>query len=194
MDAKAVSIRFFHRLYKRGVISEDNVEVCAFGFQRLLIFLLNVSTYLIIGLMLDMILESLIFILAYSPLRMFAGGYHAKSPVVCYFLGIPLFISVLLLQTIAVQHSLPFIALGIIAALIIARIAPVESPSKPLDDMETRVYGKITKLILRVEVLLAVALFFMGWVVVAMAVVVPVTLLCLLLLFGKLMESDYLRA
>jgi len=113
--------------------------------------------------MLDMLLESLIFIIAYSPLRVFAGGYHTESPVVCYLLGIPLFIGVLLLQNIAVYHSLPFIAMGIIAALIIAHIVPVESPNKPLEDIEIRVYGRITKFILRVELVLALILYLVGF-------------------------------
>ncbi|MCL2564258.1 MAG: accessory gene regulator B family protein [Defluviitaleaceae bacterium] len=177
--------KYFYALYKRGVISRDNVEVCAFGFQRFLIFLLNISTYIIIGLVFNMLLESIIFILAYSPVRIFAGGYHAKSPVVCYLLGIPLFLSVLLLQHIAFEYSLFFIAAGIIAAIAIARIAPIESPNKPLEDIEVRVYGKITKLLLRIELVLALVLYLAGFVSAALAIMVPMIILCGVLVVGR---------
>jgi len=151
-----------------------------------MMFLLNIFTYIIIGFLLEMPVQSLIFILAYPPLRIFAGGYHAKTPTACYFLGIPLFISVLLLQRIAVIHSLPFMALGIIAAIIIARIAPVGSPAKPLEDIEVRVYRKITRLHLKVEIGIALALYVARQTMVAMAVAVPMIMLAGVLVMGSM--------
>jgi len=185
MRARIIGKKFFYNLCKSGVISKDNVEVCTFGLQRLLIFLLNVFTYIIIGLVFDMPLESVIFILAYPPLRIFAGGYHAKSPISCYFLGVFLFGLMLLLQRVAVVYNLPFIATGIIAAIGIARIAPVESPNKPLEDIEVKIYGNSTKLIIQIEIVLALALYLMGQIVASMAIFIPMIMLWGVLLIGR---------
>lgn len=58
--------------------------------------MLNVSSDLIFGLILGMFFERIIFLVTYIPLRSFAGGYHAKTPVRCYFASLFLIFAVLL--------------------------------------------------------------------------------------------------
>ena len=53
---------------------------------------------IIIGLLFNMICESIIFMVSYSILRIYAGGYHASTPIRCYLFSIVMIVAVLLLM------------------------------------------------------------------------------------------------
>ncbi len=80
-----ISHKIGDNLVRSNVIKEEDAEIYIYGINQIFVSVLNVSSALIIGLILGMFLESIIFMAAYIPLRSFAGGYHAKTPLRCYF-------------------------------------------------------------------------------------------------------------
>ena len=70
-----------------GNVDEEDKEIYLFGIYQGLIFLLNVVTALLTGIILDMFLESVLFLICFIPLRIFAGGYHAKTQFRCYVMS-----------------------------------------------------------------------------------------------------------
>ena len=71
----------------RGTISEERFSICRYGIKQLFSVCLNLLTTLCIGMVFGLVWESVLFTAAYIPLRSFAGGFHAKTPVLLVFGG-----------------------------------------------------------------------------------------------------------
>lgn len=69
-------------------IQSDNRELYRYGIQQGLTMIMNLATTLLIGLLCGMLWQSIVFYMAYIPLRSYAGGYHAKTPIRCYLFSI----------------------------------------------------------------------------------------------------------
>lgn len=81
----------------RGTISEERFSICRYGIKQLFSVCLNLLTTLCIGMVFGLVWESVLFTAAYIPLRSFAGGFHAKTPVRCYWYSAAMIVIVLAL-------------------------------------------------------------------------------------------------
>lgn len=138
-------------LVRSNVIKEEDAEIYIYGINQILVSVLNVSSALIIGLILDMFPESLIFMATYIPLRSFAGGYHAKTPVRCYFTSLILIFVVLLFCKYVPFNLLLYGGMLLVSLVAIAFLCPVQDNNKPLDTVERKRYKKIAIVILLIE-------------------------------------------
>lgn len=66
-------------LVSNEIIIEENSNLYSYGLQQGLLMILNIATILGIGMVLNMVWESIVFLLTFIPLRSNAGGYHAKT-------------------------------------------------------------------------------------------------------------------
>lgn len=137
---ETLSHKIGNNLVHSNVIKEEDAEIYIYGINQILVSVLNVSSTLIIGLILGMLLESIIFMAAYIPLRTFAGGYHAKTPTRCYILSLIIIIIVLIgIKYIPVLDIIYYVILAA-EILIIFLISPVEDKNKLLNGNEQKVY------------------------------------------------------
>lgn len=137
---------------RSNVIKEEDAEIYIYGINQILVSVLNVSSALIIGLILGMLLECLVFMVAYIPLRSFAGGYHAKTPERCYFASLLLIVSALLFCKYVPFNLFFYGSVLIISSIACAVLCPVQDNNKPLDSDERQRYRKISIVILLVEI------------------------------------------
>ncbi len=136
-----------HRFAANGVIAEKDFEVCRYGIKQLCSVLLNLVTSLCIGAVLGMLWESVLFLVAYIPLRSYAGGFHAKTPLRCYWYSVGMLAAVLLcLRFLPFSLGTAALCYGCSGALL-WRLAPVADRNKPLDEIEIKVYRRRTRLV-----------------------------------------------
>lgn len=157
-----LSHKIGNNLVRSNVIKEEDAEIYIYGINQICVSVLNVSSALIIGLILDMFVESIIFMVVYIPLRSFAGGYHAKTPVRCYFASLIIVFAVLILCKYAPFNLILNGSLLVMSLIVIAFLCPVQDNNKPLDNVEHRKYKKISIIILFIEVLV--------WIIMALAI------------------------
>ena len=81
---RGISAKLTDKLISLKTIDSDDREIYEFGIQHIFITLLNIITIVMIGFLLRSTGEALVFILAFIPLRIFAGGFHFSSPTRCY--------------------------------------------------------------------------------------------------------------
>ena len=140
-----LSHKIADNLVRSNVIKEEDAEIYIYGINQIFVSVL-------IGLILGMFLESVIFLAAYIPLRSFAGGYHAKTPMRCYFASL-LIIFAALLFCKHMCFSLPLfsviLVIGIAACVF---LCPVQDNNKPLDSTECQRCKKISFVVLFVEI------------------------------------------
>lgn len=139
------------------IIEENKVVICRWGISHILDTVFNIITFLIIGILFKMPIETIIFTLGYIPLRIYAGGYHAKTPFRCWCLSnIILAVSLVIVQN-AEKCYIAFCVLSLIAVVVLIILMPVEDLHKPLDQSDRKKYKKRGMTILVIEICISVA-------------------------------------
>ena len=157
------AIKITANLVENKVINEADSEVYSFGLKNGFIILLNLVITLLIGFILRMPLESLLFLLVFIPLRSCAGGIHASNNVRCMILSVIAVVLLLITANliVAIMSAPIIIAAASFCAFVIYGLSPVQDANKPLDDDEIKLYKKRTFKVLCVEFgLLLILLFF----------------------------------
>ena len=140
----------------------EDKAIYTYGIQQGLMILLNFLTTMILGCLFGKILQSIIFTALYMPLRRFAGGFHAKTPMRCYIYSTLMVVLVLLLSQYLEQHFWILITLSVFSMVAIALLSPVEDIHKPLDEAEQCVYRKKTICTLGIELLIIIFFALFG--------------------------------
>lgn len=143
--------RITRKLQENNKINSEQYEICRFGFKQGLTIILNAITMIVIGAVMCELWQTIIFIIAYVPLRSNAGGYHAKTAMKCYIYSIFLMIAVLLALKHLILTRFICIIIIIMSDVIIILLAPVEDNNKLLDSTEKIIYKKRTLIITILE-------------------------------------------
>lgn len=131
-------------LASNDIISEEDKEFYQFAFKQGFRMILNVITTFLIGSVLGMSWQSLLFLFAFIPIRSYAGGFHAATPLRCYLYSMCIITAVLKGISVLEGHTLIQAVLTLVSAIIIYYMAPIESHNKPLTKPERMEYRKKT--------------------------------------------------
>ncbi|MDD4370941.1 MAG: accessory gene regulator B family protein [Anaerostipes sp.] len=116
---------------------KDDEEVYRYGLEILYATVLGIISVIIIGNMLERKIASFIFLLCYCPLRLFAGGYHAKTRARCMLSFLFMFSIILGVNRIFNIFVMEYIHLAIALLfynVVIFVFAPVESTKNLLSE------------------------------------------------------------
>ena len=170
---------------RSNVIKEEDAEIYIYGLNQILVSVLNVSSALIIGWIFGVILEIAVFMAAYIPLRSFAGGYHAKTPLRCYIFSVIMLIVVSIgIKYLLVPDLAYYIAL-VIGIFIVLLLSPILHPTKPLDAAEHKVYKRRTIIVTLVELVLCLLLKLLDLNNLFVSVIYSFVMLSFMLITGK---------
>ena len=180
-----LAVKIVNNLVHSGVIKEEDAEIYIYGINQILTSVLNVSSALIIGLIFGVFPEIAVFMAAYIPLRSFAGGYHSKTPLSCYVFSVIMLIVVSIGLKYLHLADWVYYAVFVAATLVVLVLSPVEDRNKPLAEIEQKVYKKRTMNIAAAEVMVCLALKFVGYDNLFVAVVYSFVVLSFMLVAGK---------
>lgn len=170
--------------YCKGKDSDEN-ELYIFGVNQCLNMLLNILTALFIGILFGETLQILLFMLAYIPLRSYAGGWHSRTPLRCYIFSVIMLIAVSVgMKYLYIVEWVYYVVLAAAVSVVLI-LAPVEDRNKPLDEIEHRVYKKRAALIAAVELVIALMFKVTELDSLFVAVVYSFAVLSLMLIAGK---------
>ena len=172
-------------MVQNEIISSEDREIYVYGLKQGSILLINILTTLLIGFVFNKTTETIIFLASYIPLRIYAGGYHARTQMGCYIFSIVMIISVLLAIEFIPWTNFICIIISMVSALIIFFLSPVEDTNKPLDAAEVKVYGKKAKVILGLELGVLVLMMTFGMKSVVVSMVISLIVLSFMLILGK---------
>jgi accessory gene regulator B len=186
-----LSHRIGDNLVRSNVVKEEDAEIYIYGINQILVSVLNVSSALIIGWIFGVLLEIAVFMTAYIPLRTFAGGYHAKTPIRCYIFSVILLIIVSSCMKYIFIAEWVYYAILATAALVVLILAPVEDKNKPLDETEHKVYKRRTMLIAASELAPALLLKLIMFDALFIAIIYSFVVLSLMLVAGKMKNRSF---
>lgn len=186
-----VPAKITESLIKAGAVPPEDSALYEYGIRQGIFLVINIATAVLIGLFLGMVWQCIIFLIAYNPVRTYAGGYHAGTPLVCYLLSIPMVVAVLLgIKLIPWNGYICAIAL-FIALMIIVLLAPVEDRNKPLNEREKTVYGRRAGVYSAVLSGMAVTLWFAGMAQISLSIVMALGVAAVMLVLGAVKNSNY---
>lgn len=154
---------------------------------------LDVSSALIIGWIFGVVLKIAVFMAAYIPLRSFAGNYHAKTPLRCYFFSVIMLFVVSIGMKYILVAELVYYAILTASVLIVILLSPVEDKNKPLNETEHRFYKRRTILITAAEVAISLLFKLTGLENLFVAVVYSFIVLTFMLFIGLIKNWLVLR-
>ena len=96
-------------------------------------------TVFIVGLLISRPIESIIFITIYATLRIYTGGYHASTTLVCNIVFLGTYLVTVMLEALKVNNSVVWI-MYLLSCLIILRFSPIENVNKELDEKDKEIY------------------------------------------------------
>ena len=136
----------------------DELELVSYGLYNCALSLCGVVVAMILGVIFGKLFEVLFFLTLFIPLRVFAGGYHARSAKRCMVLSTGVIVAVILLSY-AYEHLFSTFDYGIITEFVLFLIcgtvvfllSPVDNDNKRLFNYEIKKYKEITGIIVLIE-------------------------------------------
>ena len=156
-----IASKVVKKLIDHSVIDDTEQELYVYGFFILISQILYFTLTIMFGILLDIVLESVIFYVAFQFIRRYAGGIHASSELKCEIVTTTsIFLCLLCIKLCEINNiQMPILVLTIIAAVSIFILCPLDTPEKPLTKEEYKYFRKISWVILLL-IMLAICI---GW-------------------------------
>lgn len=137
-------------LIDKSIINDTEDELYIYGLFMLLSRTLYFILTLIFGVLLNIVLESVVFYVAFQFIRTSAGGIHASSELKCEVATTLSLLSCLGVVKLCDLYNLKtvIIILTIVATVFIFLLCPLDTPEKPLNKKEKIYFRKKSWIIL----------------------------------------------
>ena len=157
-----------------------------YGLQQVCMNLVNTIVLMIMGIYMQMLFETVIFVISFKAFRKYAGGYHSKTRLGCFALTNAVVLVVLsVMKYLRVNISI-YLGLYLMSVLIIFMYAPVETENKKLDSIERVIYRKRAIIVLIVQSIIVGVLLIFKWYVISKCIILGGIALCCSMIFGML--------
>ena len=154
--------KFADVIVENKLSKTQDKEIIIYGLTTGLELLFNIFTTIILGFVFGLVLESLVFLISFSLIRTYAGGYHCIKAVNCY-----LFSSTIVILVLSIVKFTPneyIFTISIVSLLfsipILLKFMPVDTKTKSLDDEEKKYFRKKAVVNLIVETCIIVVSFY----------------------------------
>lgn len=137
-----VKERIVSAVVKSNNVPDENIVVLEYGLSKIFMLLEDAVFTLVLGYLLGIIVESIIFQILFMLLRMCAGGFHFESKRKCQiFSALVTVVSLLGIRFFPGNFN-GSVVFTLLAGIIIVVLAPVEAVNKPLSDAERSIYHR----------------------------------------------------
>ena len=168
----------------------DNYELYEYAIYIILSSAFHMATVIVLGLVFNLLTESLVFYLSFIVIRKFAGGYHAKTPVRCYLFSFASNIIILCLvkwlSSINTLFIFIFIIFELLCVVLILLISPLDTENNPLTGQEKKMYRMLTSIITILIFIISSLCFFKGYRNIGSSMICGVVMSALVLLMRKI--------
>ena len=143
-----------------GIVRQEEIAVYRYGFDALYTALLQMASIFCLALVVGNFFETFLFFLAFIPLRIYAGGYHAGTRLNCYLLSLANYglFSLALLFVPGAFYS-PLILCGCaFSGVIILPYAPIVHANRKASEASKKHYRRVSLVIGSIEIIVLLTL------------------------------------
>ena len=111
----ALSTVIKNKLLKDNLITKQNQDLYLYGLNGFILLFVNLLTSLLLGYFTNHLLEIIMFLILFIPLRSNAGGFHTKKKLTCYCFSNLMLLAIVYIPNLIISKT----AYGIIAILFV---------------------------------------------------------------------------
>lgn len=149
-------------LVKKNAISTEDSALYSYAMFCVIITLIPIVLSIIVGIITNMLIESLLFITPFVLIRKYSGGFHLKSPNVCLFVSIGIIAVFILCIKLVLQYelySVPLICMLPFGVLLFIK-SPIDTEERKLSERETVVFGRIARVMVIIFLIIVLILAY----------------------------------
>lgn len=150
--------------FRKNILTCEQIALYQYAYEVMLNQAINIFIAVLIAVAFNKPMSVFVFLISYIPLRSYCGGYHARTNGGCTIVSTILILLVCMLEKLTIWDSTTFLSLIFLAVsgALIFIYAPVGDINKPLDEKETIVYRKMSRLVWLVEAVIGVTFWSFG--------------------------------
>lgn len=185
---ETIITHFSEELIVNKIIKKEDKEIIVHGLISGIELVINIITTLALGFIFTIPLESLVFLISYLLIRIYAGGYHCKQSINCYIFSSGIVVLNLAIVKFTPKEYILIISLAIllISLPIILILAPKESEARALDEIERKYFRKKMILYLCVECAVVTILFFVKLIILGFVICLGIMISAIMILLELL--------
>lgn len=167
----------------------DDEEIVRYGLEIMITKMIFAISIAVVGLLMKSFFEGVVFTAAYSLIRQYGGGSHARTRILCYIRSILTFVAALVIIKSVVYMpvlAVPLSVLSVISVVYIFFAAPIDSENKRLDSDEIRVYGRKARIMATAMLIVSVILLLLKFNVFAFSVMTGIVISAFLMVVGQI--------
>lgn len=183
----AVDIAFL--LIKNKIVDIQQRNIYVYALEVILLNGSLLIVFLIASLLCGAMINFWAYLIFFLPIRIFSGGYHAKSSESCFVLSTIMYglsIAITLLFPLLYQNWKWIIA-GVISILVILVLSPMVNENNPLTESQQKRNRIIVCILLAADLVVFILSYNFNWRI-ASNVLVFIVFDALLLLIGKVIS------
>ncbi len=167
-------------------LPQEDRTILEYGLKKIISLMADLIFTVILGVLLKIAVESIIFYFSFMLLRMYAGGYHSKTELQCKIHSV--IVTILSLAFVRVVPDMYGcnVFLMLLSSIMIAFMAPVEAVNKPLSDAERKINRRVSLMILLILNVLSVVSLILHWNYYHRAAMAALLAVLILMIMGKL--------
>lgn len=148
---------------RENIVSEEQREIYQYGVELVISSLIGLFLILVIGLLSGNFIESVIFYTVFCSTRMFCGGFHAHSHLLCKATFVGAFILVIVIDLVLNNiESFYWFIIYIYCLIIVCAFAPVENSNKTLTTNDVKRCKSISFILMMIWLTVMFLLYIFG--------------------------------
>ena len=158
---KSISQYISQTLGDEGVIKKDEIDICKYGIDYFIISVLEILSVLVFAAFIGNFACTLTYFLAFIPLRIYSGGYHANSKIGCYFILLSVYALFSAVVKFIPEDYYITVSLSstVMTAITILSLSPVIHGNKSFNNAEIKFYRNTSiKIMLTESVIIIVGI------------------------------------
>lgn len=151
-------------LTESNTIEKNKIKIFQYGMEVFLLSVFEILSILLLSLYISNTLNTVMFFSAFLPLRLYAGGYHAKTRFSCFMILIAVYVAMTCITESLVNSCLSIIITlaTTINIIIVLVYAPVVNPNKKINEQERTAYKKKSRAILMLQTIFIIIYQFVS--------------------------------
>lgn len=179
-------------LLKKEIVKEEDKEIYIYGFEAMFSTVINTLLIITIGILIDMLLETTIFFVSFAILRVYCGGFHAKTHLGCISAFVTIYgFAMAITNFFPLQYATVFsIAIGAASLLFILKYAPIEHKNRPFVENELKNFQLMSRIIALLEMAITVliSVFIPKFIKVSLIISIAMFSVAFILALAKIIE------
>lgn len=173
-------------VYKK-VIEEEDADIYIYGYETALSGIVDFILVIFLGSVFHQLVQAITFFIVFVSTRLYTGGFHAKTYLMCKLVFITIFIHVIWLTHTIKLSVIACVIVLLLFIFTVLKFAPVENIKKPLEVMEKKKYRWIS-IILSVFWSIACFVLYFFNIELSLTIIFTVISITVLMIIGVLRE------